>query len=112
MKESFEKNKKGIEIMLFSAICACVGQMLWKMSATDGVSVALIGFCFYGLGALLMIIAYRFGKLSVLQPIQSINYVISIILGYIIFSEPINIAKLFAVVLIVIGVVLIAGGDK
>ena len=68
MLESFQKNKKGILLMLVSSICVCVGQLLWKLSAAQGIIVMLVGFCFYGVGALVMIIAYKYGKLSVLQP--------------------------------------------
>ncbi len=54
--------------MLVSSICACIGQLMWKLSAEQGLIIMLLGFCFYGAGALVMISAYRFGKLSVLQP--------------------------------------------
>ena len=57
MIESFQKNKKGILLMLISSICVCVGQLLWKISAEKGFPIMLAGFCFYGLGALIMIIA-------------------------------------------------------
>ena len=71
MIESIQKNKKGILLMLVSSICVCVGQLLWKLSATQGLLFMLAGFVFYGAGALIMIIAYKFGKLSVLQPMVS-----------------------------------------
>lgn len=112
MLESFEKNKKGIMIMMCSAICACLGQLLWKLSAEYGVMAALIGFGFYGMGALFMLIAYRFGSLSVLQPMQSVNYVISIVLGAIIFSEAVTPGKVIGVLVIMVGIVLIGGGDE
>lgn len=35
MLESFQKNKKGILLMLVSSICVCVGQLLWKLSAAQ-----------------------------------------------------------------------------
>lgn len=112
MLESFQKNKKGILLMLVSSICVCVGQLLWKLSAEQGIFVMLIGFCFYGVGALVMIIAYRFGKLSVLQPVLSLNYVLSIILAAAILNEEITILKCIGVLLIIAGVVMIAGGDE
>ena len=77
MIESIQKNKKGILLMLVSSICVCVGQLLWKLSATQGLIFMLAGFAFYGAGALIMIIAYKFGKLSVLQPmLSSMNNII------------------------------------
>lgn len=112
MLDSIRKNKKGILLMIVSSICVCVGQLLWKLSANMGIIVMLAGFCFYGVGALVMIVAYRYGKLSVLQPMLSLNYVLSIILAATILKEEISILKCIGVLIIIIGVILIAGGDK
>lgn len=112
MLESFQKNKKGILLMLVSSICVCVGQLLWKLSAEYGVLIMLAGFCFYGVGALVMIVAYRFGKLSVLQPMLSLNYVLSIILAAVVLKEEITILKCIGVLIIIAGVTMIAGGDE
>ena len=71
----------------------------------------IIGFAFYGLGALIMIIAYKFGSLSVLQPFLSLNYVLSIILAAIVLKEPVTIGKVIGVLIIIVGVMLIGGGD-
>ena len=111
MIESIRNNKKGILLMLVSSICACIGQLMWKLSAEQGLIIMLLGFCFYGVGALVMIIAYRFGKLSVLQPMLSLNYVLSIILGAMVLKEQVTILKCIGVLIIIFGVVLIAGGD-
>lgn len=111
MIESIRNNKKGILLMLASSICACIGQLMWKLSAEQGLLIMLLGFCFYGAGALVMIIAYRFGKLSVLQPMLSLNYVLSIILGAMVLKEQVTILKCIGVLIIISGVVLIAGGD-
>lgn len=112
---SFKKYKWGILIMLCSSIFACVGQLLWKMSGgfTNNIFLVLLGFVFYGIGAILMIFAYKFGPLSVLQPILSLNYVFSLILGYFILNEPIDILKVLGILVIISGVCLIAmGGNK
>ena len=111
MLESFQKNKKGILLMLVSSICVCVGQLLWKLSAEHGMAVMVAGFCFYGIGALVMLIAYRFGNLSVLQPMLSLNYVLSIILAALVLREEVTILKCIGVLITITGVVLIAGGD-
>lgn len=112
MLESIRKNRKGILLMLISSICVCIGQLLWKMSAIHGIWLMLSGFAFYGVGALVMIIAYRYGKLSVLQPMLSLNYVLSIVLAALILKEKITIFKVIGVLIIIAGVVLIAGGDE
>ena len=112
MRESFQKNKKGILLMLLSSICVCVGQLLWKLSAQYGILVMLAGFFFYGIGALVMLVAYRFCKLSVLQPMLSLNYVLSILLAAFVLKESITLWKCVGVLVIIAGVVLIAGGDE
>lgn len=112
MIDSFQKNKKGILLMLVSSICVCIGQLLWKLSADNGIITLLLGFCFYSAGALIMIVAYRYGKLSVLQPMLSLNYVLSIILAVIVLKENITFLKCVGVITIVAGVIMIAGGDR
>lgn len=112
MAESLRKNKKGIMVMLISSICACTGQLFWKLSVTQGIWIMLLGFVFYGIGAVVMLIAYKFGKLSVLQPMLSMNYVLSIVLGAIVLKEPIAALKCIGILIIITGVILIAGGDE
>ena len=88
MIESIQKNKKGILLMLVSSICVCVA------------------------GALIMIIAYKFGKLSVLQPMLSLNYVLSIVLAAFVLHEAVTLYKVIGVIVITCGVIMIAGGDE
>ena len=106
-----DNNKKGIILMLLSSVCVCIGQLLWKLSTSGEIIFLLSGFFFYGMGALIMIIAYRFGELSILQPMLSLNYVLSIVLAVIILREEITMLKVIGVIVIIIGVITIAGGD-
>jgi undecaprenyl phosphate-alpha-L-ara4N flippase subunit ArnE len=69
------------------------------------------GFIIFGCGALLMILAYRHGELSVLQPINSMSYVYSIFLGYVVFHEEITIFRIIGVAAIMTGVVLLGRGN-
>jgi drug/metabolite transporter (DMT)-like permease len=109
--ESFKKNKYGILLMIISSICVCVGQLFWKLSINSGVLFLIIGFILYCIGALIMIVAYKFGSLSVLQPVLSLNYVLSIILASTILNEKITLIKVIGVLIIIVGVVLVGGGD-
>ena len=97
--------------MIVSSICACVGQLFWKLSAKEGLLVMFVGFLFYGVGALVMLIAYKFGSLSVLQPMLSLNYALSIVLSILVLHESVTIYKIIGVIVIMTGVALIAGGD-
>lgn len=113
MIESLKKNKKGIALMIISSICACSGQMFWKLATLNNSLIYLIiGFILYGIGALVMIFAYKFGKLSVLQPMLSLNYILTIILGVLILNENITILKIIGILIITAGVFMIGGGDE
>ena len=111
MAVSFRKNRTGILLMICSSFCACAGQLLWKMSSSGNLWMLIPGFALYGLGALIMLYAYKFGSLSVLQPILSLNYVLSLILAATILGETIGALRIIGVFVIIGGVVLIGGGD-
>ena len=112
MKESFLKNKTGIILMLFSSLFVCVGQLMWKLAVDRGLLWILAGYLLYGIGALIMLAAYRFGSLSVLQPMLSMNYVISIFLATFILKESADLCKMIGIITIILGVILIGGGDE
>lgn len=97
--------------MIIAAVFACVGQLLWKLSVTEGILFMLCGFVLYGCGALLMLIAYRYGSVSVLQPMLSTNYVLSAVLGYFVLQEKLSVLKVAGIMIITSGVILIGGGD-
>lgn len=112
MLESLKKNRKGILMMLASALCVCVGQLFWKLSVDEGWLLLLAGFALYVIGALLMVVGYRFGKLSVLQPVLSVNYGLSVVLGFMVLGEAVTLQKCVAIIVIVAGVFLVAAGDE
>lgn len=112
MWDSFQRNRKGIMLMLVSSVCVCIGQLLWKLSSEYGIIIMFMGFGFYGVGAFVMLFAYRYGKLSVLQPMLSLNYVLSIILAALILREEITALKCVGIIIIIAGVIFIAGGEE
>lgn len=99
----------GVILMLLCATCLCAGQFIWKCWA--GIIPLILGFGIYGMGALAMLSAYRFGSLSTLQPINSVSYVISTLLGHFVFYETITLGKIVGIIVIIAGVVLLAKGD-
>ena len=109
---SLRKNEKGIALMLVSSLSVCISLLLWKMAYTEGVSFLCAGFLFYGAGAAFMLVAYRFGSLSVLQPVLSMNYVFSLFLGSSFLHEDITVLKVIGTLIVICGVGLIAGGDE
>ena len=97
--------------MLASSVFVCSGQLLWKLSAGENIFYLLSGFCLYGIGAIVMIVAYKFGSLSVLQPMLSMNYIFTIFLGSFILNEAITPMKIIGILIITVSVILIGGGD-
>lgn len=126
MSESLKRNGKGILLMAISACSLSIGPLLWKMvevpviqwSNIDwmvliGFLVQLIpGFIVYMIGAIFMIMAFRFGELSVLQPMNSMSYVFSLILAVGILHETVTPFMIIGVILIMIGVFFIGGSSK
>jgi drug/metabolite transporter (DMT)-like permease len=108
---SIKKNYKGIILIIFASLLTAYGQMLWKISNGSELKFIISGFVLYGIGAVLMIIAFRYGSLSVLHPMMSFGYIFVIILGKTILKELITPMHLVATFIIICGVVLIGGGD-
>jgi len=109
--KSIKKNHIGIIFILFSSFTLASGQLFWKISAGENLFFLALGFFFYGSGAILMVIAYKHGSLSVLHPMMSASYIFAFILGYLFLNENIGLEKTAGLVLIILGCFLIGGGD-
>lgn len=104
---------KGIIIMIASSFFTCFGQLLWKLSSIQNNFLFIVfGFVLYGLGALTMIIAMRFGDLSKLHPMLSFGFVLSLILGSMILGEPITTTKVLGTILIIVGLMFLSCSGK
>lgn len=100
---------KGVVIMLLSSNFTCFGQLLWKLSSKGNTLLFLVGgFALYGLGALLMIVALRFGELSILHPMLSSGFILSLLLGALVLGERITFNKVLGVVYIIIGLIVLS----
>lgn len=104
---------KGIAIMLCSALCTCSGQLCWKLSVEGyGLLMLAAGFLFYGFGALLMILALRYGELSVLHPMMSVGYVLSLLMGAVVLHENITVSKVVGILTIILGLVVLSSPER
>jgi len=110
---SLRKNAKGICLMLLCAICLCMGQLLLKFAADDfNLVYAFAGLAICGLGAVMMVLAYRHGDLTVLQPINSTSLIFALFAAAIVLHEPIGVVQIIGVCSIIAGVFLIGGSDN
>jgi uncharacterized membrane protein len=102
---------KGIGLMVLSACLVTVGQFLWKIS--DGnLLYILAGLMVYGLGAVVMLLAFRCGELSVLHPVLSVSYIFSLIIGAVYLNEPVSLTKITGILVIFIGLVFLGLSSK
>ncbi len=69
----------------------------------------LAGLFLYGVGAFVMLYAYRFGRLSTLQPVLSMSYVYGAILSVFVLGEAFNWRMGAGICLIICGVILLGG---
>jgi undecaprenyl phosphate-alpha-L-ara4N flippase subunit ArnE len=109
--KSLKRNYIGIIFMTLSASSLAIGQLLWKISASKDSTLLFGGFIIYGMGAVLMITAYRYGSLSVLHPMMSISYILAFLLGFRFLDEKLSAVKILGLIIIIIGCILIGGGD-
>jgi uncharacterized membrane protein len=109
---SLRKNLLGIFIIIFSSFLTALGQYFWKLSHDTSLKFVFIGFICYGLGAILMIIAFRFGSFSVIHPMLSFGYIFAFILGSIYLKELIDLRKVTGLIFIILGVVALGIGDE
>lgn len=111
-------------LLLLTVTTAASGQFLLKMGAlklgrvtTENVfnhllSIVripqlMIGLALYGFSAMLFILLLTRVPLSVLGPSVAFGYVISVMLGYWVFKEPVPVERLVGLSLIVCGVILV-----
>ncbi len=89
-------HRKAILLMILCTLFTSLGQIFWKVGVariqptlwTTFFNIPFfLGFVSYGLGAILMLIAFKSGELSVLYPIIATSYVWVSIASLFLFPE-------------------------
>ena len=117
-KTNLKKQYIGIILMLLCAVCLCFGQLVWKLMEFYPKEYSWIfiigGFGIFLIGFSSMILALRKGELSVLQPINSISYVLAAFTARFMLPVPeeITALKIAGIILIVGGVIIIGRSSK
>lgn len=111
---SFNQNKIGILLIIITSVLTSIGQLFWKLGQDGGMGLfgILVGFVFYGIGTILMILAFRYGSFSVLHPFLACGYIFALIWSKLFLQEVITPSQIFGVLLIIVAVVLIGGSDE
>lgn len=111
LKKSLEKNYRGIILMICVSFLIATGQMCWKIADGFHLKWVTAGFFLYGLGTVLMIIAFRYGSFSVLHPMISFSYVFALFFGHYILKEQIYFLQIIGIIIIILGIVCLGVGD-
>ena len=114
MLQSFKRNKIGIILIIITSILTSFGQIFWKLGQLNdkGLFYILLGFGFYGIGTVLMVLAFRYGSFSVLHPLLACGYIFGLIWAKLFLNENITVIQSIGIFLIMIAVVIIGGGDE
>jgi undecaprenyl phosphate-alpha-L-ara4N flippase subunit ArnE len=59
-----------------------------------------LGFLLYGAGFTAMVSAYKYGSVSKLQPVLSLNYVFAVLLGFCVLGESVTLHKIAGILII------------
>lgn len=116
--------KLSIALVFLCTILGAAAQILMKSGtqSTEATSpVALIvaiftnwhlflGYALYGLSTVVLIVALKYGQLSILYPVIALTYVWVTILSVVLYNEALNPFKLLGLTTVVLGVAILGRG--
>jgi multidrug transporter EmrE-like cation transporter len=70
------------------------------------------GYALYGLSTVVLIVALKYGQLSILYPVIALTYVWVTILSVLLYNETINPFKLLGLTTVILGVIILGRGMK
>lgn len=112
----YSTKNKGIFFIVLTTIFTSSAQILYKIGSPKlGLSLSgtlfnypiILGTLLYGIAAVLTIIAFRNGEVSVLYPILATSYIWVTLFSVFIFGEQLNVLKILGIASIFLGVILI-----
>jgi uncharacterized membrane protein len=111
---------KPILLVIFCTIFTSAGQIFFKLASQNLNSLndiftnyfLILGFISYGLGSVLMIIALKYGDLSLVYPFVALSFVWVTLLSIILFEEMVYLINWFGIIAIIVGVSLIGYGSS
>ncbi len=72
----------------------------------------LVGISLYAIGAVILILAFKGGEVTVIYPIFASSYIWVSLLSVYFFSEPLGLLKLAGIFIVISGITFIALGSK
>jgi drug/metabolite transporter (DMT)-like permease len=109
--------------ILFIVLCSLLissGQIFFKLGADKISSVidifsnvpVLLGFILCIIGSLFLIVALKYGELSLVYPFMALNFIWVTLASIFLFNESVYIITWIGVLCIIVGVSLLGLGDK
>lgn len=106
-----QKLSLGVVLILIAAALSSLGQLAWKFGAdgtgTNAIILYALGFLAAGAGMFFMMASFRYGQVSILQPMMSLGFALSIVLGALFLDESITWYKLLGTAFIIAGSILL-----
>jgi len=121
MKKKFTLRNSTLKAIILIIICTFIitaGQVLLKKSAANLNSLhetitsvpLILGFIAYGFGIILLIMALKYGKLSVIYPFMALSFVWVTFASIKIFNEHVSLLNWLGIIFIIVGVSVISIG--
>jgi uncharacterized membrane protein len=115
-----KKYLKPIILIMLCTIFTSAGQILFKLASQNLNSFndiftnyfLFLGFISYGIGSVLMIIALKYGDLSLVYPFVALSFIWVTLLSIILFNELVYLINWFGIIAIIIGVSFIGFGSS
>lgn len=121
-----QQRRRSVLIVVACTLMGAAAQVLIKLGASHLAHASLmatfwsiftvptlfLGYCLYGIFAVLMVYALRYGELSILYPVIALTFVWVSILSAMVFHEPMNPMKISGIAVIVAGVAVLGWGGK
>jgi multidrug transporter EmrE-like cation transporter len=120
------KTHRALILVLLCTVTGAAAQMLMKIGASGITNpgflatvqaifthpTLFLGYCLYGLNALLLVLALREGELSLLYPVIALTYVWVTLLSIFYLHEAVNGFKMIGLTSIVLGVAVIGRSKR
>jgi drug/metabolite transporter (DMT)-like permease len=121
-----QQRRRSVLIVVACTVMGAIAQVLIKLGASHLAHASLLatfwsiftvptlflGYCLYGIFAVLMVYALRHGELSILYPVIALTFVWVSILSAMIFHEAMNPMKIAGIAVIVAGVAVLGWGSR
>ena len=112
-------SKWAIGGVVFCTLLTSLGQLGWKLGVDSLVLTfvglitnwpLIIGFIFYGIGSILLILCLKHGELSVLYPFLALSYIWVLLLSIFVLNETVSTINWVGVGSLLVGVSFIGRG--